>query len=479
MTARSILNRASFTSSNGGSGASHPEGQGAQITVNCPDVTLDKEPVETPISAGEQAQFTIKVTNNGPGTAYDVVVTDRPPAGTVWTVLTIDGEGVSCDDVVGGGSQVITCTLESLEPGSENAVTITIGYDTTAEDCGTLLNAARVRASNEPAASQSNNGDSATIVVECPGLNVLKQADEDPIDAGEEASFTITVWNAGPGDAFDVELHDDLPPGLTWDVELVSGPASVDLDEDCMLASSVVFGGEQQMSLDCEFGTLEPSDMEDGIVIRVFAETDRTDCGLLENTAVVTASNLQEMLDLLGLDEPPANVLESTATITVRCTTIGLEKENDAVGSVLPGTTVKYTLTLTVTTTARDGDDVVVVDVLPVGPRGSRRTSATAAPSTDADDHVDLGDLAEGSYELTYEAIVADDVENGEELVNAAAATSTNSQCPDLETLGPECEDDSTVIGPRADAGDRQGGEHRGRSPSADRPMPRLRPRRS
>ena len=41
---------------------------------------------------------------------------------------------------------------------------------------------------------------------------------------------------------------------------------------------------------------------------------------------------------------------------------------------------------------------------------------------------------------------MTDDVENGEELVNAAAATSTNSQCPDLETLGPECEDDSTVI---------------------------------
>jgi hypothetical protein len=41
---------------------------------------------------------------------------------------------------------------------------------------------------------------------------------------------------------------------------------------------------------------------------------------------------------------------------------------------------------------------------------------------------------------------VADDVENGEELVNAASATSPNSQCPDLETLGRECKDTSTVI---------------------------------
>ena len=54
-----------------------------------------------------------------------------------------------------------------------------------------------------------------------------------------------------------------------------------------------------------------------------------------------------------------------SASIDVKCPTIALEKENDAVGSVLPGTTVAYTLTLTVD----DGpaDDVTVIDVMPVG----------------------------------------------------------------------------------------------------------------
>ena len=57
--------------------------------------------------------------------------------------------------------------------------------------------------------------------------------------------------------------------------------------------------------------------------------------------------------------------LMRSASIDVKCPTIALEKENDAVGSVLPGTTVTYTLTLTVD----DGpaDDVTVIDVLPVG----------------------------------------------------------------------------------------------------------------
>ena len=36
------------------------------------------------------------------------------------------------------------------------------------------------------------------------------------------------------------------------------------------------------MSIDCEFGTLGVTDMADGIVIRVFADTDRTDCTLAD-----------------------------------------------------------------------------------------------------------------------------------------------------------------------------------------------------
>ena len=40
---------------------------------------------------------------------------------------------------------------------------------------------------------------------------------------------------------------------------------------------------------------------------------------------------------------------------------------------------------------------------------------------------------------------MADDVENGEPLVNAAEARSPNSQCPDSENVQAECEDESTV----------------------------------
>jgi len=422
-----VENDADVAADNEDPNGQFPDEDSYTITVNCPDVTIDKEPIETPVSGGdvEPAQFSIKVWNLGPGTAYDVEVSDTAPLGTVWTVL--DADGFACDDEIVEGQQTVTCTLDELAAGVENARTILIGYTTTQEDCGVLDNAVTVFADNEPAEDTENNSDDASIVVECPGLNIVKTADADPIDAGDEASFTITVWNAlePGGTAFGVTLEDDLPAGLEWDFEVLQGEA------DCDLASSLVNGAVVQMSIDCDLGDLAPSAMEEGVIIRVFAETDRDDCGQLTNTAFADASNDDEV--------------SSTATITVRCPTIALEKENDAVGSVLPGTTVTYTLTLTVD----DGpaDDVMVVDTLPVGLENPTNISDGGEPSADGSSITwDLGDLADGEYTLTYEATVADDVENGEELVNAAAATSTNSQCPDLETLGPECEDDSTVI---------------------------------
>jgi uncharacterized repeat protein (TIGR01451 family) len=427
----SILNRAAYTSDNAGSGASHPEGQGVMITVNCPDLEVTKEQVDAngeqtdePVDAGLTAYFAIHVTNHGPGMAFDVDVLDFAPTGTAWTV--VDGGGFDCPAAIDDAGD--SCTSGSMAPGK---ATILLSYLTSEADCGSLVNNVEVSASNEPALSiELDNEAEATITVECPGLNLTKTADSvEPIDAGEVASFTIHLWNAGPGDAFGVELHDDLPAGLMWDFEIVGGHA---VEGDCNFASSMVSGAEPQMSIDCEFGTVGATDMPGGIVIRAFADTDRTDCVLLTNNVEASGSNT-------GLP------LMRSASIEVKCPTIALEKENDAVGSVLPGTEVAYTLTLTVD----DGpaDEVKVVDVLPIGLEDPTEISdgGTFDPATRTIVW-ELGDLNDGTYGLTYNAMVADDVEHGDELVNAAAATSPNSQCPDLETLGAECEDDSTVI---------------------------------
>jgi len=325
------------------------------VEVLCPDVRIDKEPVESVVSAGEEARFTILVWNDGPGTAHDAVVHDTLPFNTVWELL--DADGMDCSTELVPGQQTITCAIDELAAGVENARTIVIGHDTVPAECGVLENDVTVAASNEPDENTGNNSDEASIVVECPGLNLLKEADDDEIVAGEEASFTLHLWNAGPGDAFDVELHDDLPAGLAWDFELLNG----DADDECSTASSIVDGGVEQMSIDCEFGTMDVTSMDDGKILRVFADTDATSCGLLKNSASADASNL---------DEP----LTASASIDVRCPALVISKVADTEVITISGpndalvaTPSVVTWTLTYTLTDGPVTNAVIRDEVPVG----------------------------------------------------------------------------------------------------------------
>jgi len=124
---------------------------------------------------------------------------------------------------------------------------------------------------------------------------------------------------------------------------------------------------------------------------------------------------------------------------------VAIEKVNDQPDPVLPGTVVSYTLTVTVS----DGPakDVVVTDVLPLGLDAPTSISdgGTYAGGTRTITW-DLGDLADGSHELTYQAAVGAGAAHGDQLVNVAVVTSDNSQCPDAESVADECTDDSTVV---------------------------------
>ena len=52
-------------------------------------------------------------------------------------------------------------------------------------------------------------------------IKILKTADASSVNAGDPIGFTITVWNAGAGDAAGVKLNDTLPTnaGLYWTID--------------------------------------------------------------------------------------------------------------------------------------------------------------------------------------------------------------------------------------------------------------------
>jgi uncharacterized repeat protein (TIGR01451 family)/fimbrial isopeptide formation D2 family protein len=412
-----LPNTASASASNEAADDLANNSDGHTIVVQCPDLSADKQADDDVVSAGQPIGFTITVSNSieqGTGTAYDVMLNDPLPAGSAlaWSE---DPDSAACEITGAVGAQTLECSFGDLAPGASASVHVV--SDTSKLDCATFQNVASITSSNHPELNPS-----ADTTVECPGLNISKLADNGTIDAGEIASYTIVVWNAGPGLALDASWSDELPAGVSWSVNLLNP----DGDDAC--ASSMDSDGKQSAS--CEFGDLAVTSKAGGKLIVVSGRTDREDCGELDNTAFAFASN--------------ADTVQASASIHVNCPTVAIVKVNDHPAPALPGTVIGYTLTVTVGNS--QADDVVVTDALPQGLDAP--SSISDGGSYDAGTRTitwSLGDLEPGSYELTYQAAVSLDAEQGDELVNLAVVTSPNSQCPDAQSIADECDDDSIV----------------------------------
>jgi uncharacterized repeat protein (TIGR01451 family) len=142
------------------------------------------------------------------------------------------------------------------------------------------------------AASWNTNGAVGSIsvpsTISCPpgDVAVTKSADVATIDAGGTAAFTIVVSSVGQSTARRAGLVDPLPAGLSWTKDNAA----------CTISNNV---------LTCSFGDLAPGQRA---VVHLTAPTTRANCGVISNTATVSADN----------DTNSANN-RSTAQITVVC----------------------------------------------------------------------------------------------------------------------------------------------------------------
>ena len=134
----------------------------ASVTVQCPTISIEKTALDDSISAGETASFKIVVTNDGPGAAHDVVISDVLPGGIAWNV----DDAEHCTIVDG----TLTCTFDTIAAGHQE--TVTVSGETGATDCGELVNTASVSASNDAVDSHTSTAD---IFVYCPLVVITKR----------------------------------------------------------------------------------------------------------------------------------------------------------------------------------------------------------------------------------------------------------------------------------------------------------------
>jgi uncharacterized repeat protein (TIGR01451 family) len=172
------------------------------------DLAIDKTGSPDPVTPGQRLTYTLTVTNAGPSDATGVQVVDTLPIGVVFVSAT------SSQGTVSGSGSTVTAALGNLADGGQ--ATITILADVAAAASGTLVNAATV-SGTEPETNLSNNTDQVSTTIQPRiDLAIIKADSPDPVFAGGQLTYTLSVVNNGPSTATGVTVVDTLPTGITY-----------------------------------------------------------------------------------------------------------------------------------------------------------------------------------------------------------------------------------------------------------------------
>lgn len=300
------------------------------------DLSISKDDNPDPLNAGTNLTYTIGVTNSGPDPADAVEWTDTLPAGTTFVSLSSPG-GWSCTTPPVGSGGTVECSTASLAVSTAN-FTLTVAVAPSVASGTVLSNTAAVTSTTADPDPMDNSDTETTTVGTSANLSVTKTDSPDPVTAGNNLTYTITVTNAGPSNAATVALADTLPAGTTF----VSMPtpggwscttgATINCSIASLPAGSTVFTLTVQVGAGVATGTV------------------------LSNTATVTSATP---------DPTPGNE-SATATTTVSTSADLSVTKTDSPDPVSAGANLTYTITVT-NAGPSNAATVSLNDTLPAG----------------------------------------------------------------------------------------------------------------
>ena len=182
------------------------------------DVSVTITDAPDPVTAGTNLTYTLTVANAGPSDAANVTVAMVAPAGTTL----VSGPG-PIGTLAAGGS------LQNIYVFAVSPAVLT----------GTIITGTATVASTTADGTPGNNSASTTTaVITLADVSVTITDAPDPVTAGTNLTYTVTVSNAGPSDAANVTAAMVAPTGTT----LVSGPGAIGtLAAGASLQSTFVF----------------------------------------------------------------------------------------------------------------------------------------------------------------------------------------------------------------------------------------------
>ncbi|MDU4597639.1 DUF7507 domain-containing protein [Clostridium sporogenes] len=288
------------------------------------DVSVTKTAAPNPVIPGEILTYTINVSNAGPSDAQNVVLTDVISPDIIAPEFSIDG-GATFNPWLG------SFDIGTLPAGQTR--TILIRGTVSSSATGTITNTANITSSTPDPNLDNNESTTITEVNALADISVIKTGTPNPIVTVEILTYTIDVTNAGPADAQNVILNDEISSNV------IAPEFSIDGG-----------GTFNPWPIIYVIGTLPASETRT-ILIRGTVSPSAT--GVISNTASVISST----------PDPNLDNNESTAMIEVNpAADIGVIKTSSP-NPVIPGEILTYTIDVTNAGPA-DAQNVVLDDAI-------------------------------------------------------------------------------------------------------------------
>ena len=288
------------------------------------DLSVIKAASPSPAIAGQYLIYTIVAGNAGPSAAEGVILEDTVPSGLSDPEYSTDEQNWS--------PWVSPFTIGAINPGEP--VIIYIRGTVAASASGLITNTVAI-SSQTPDPDPDNNTSATTTPVETSAdLSIVKTAAPSPAVPGSLLTYTVSVSNAGPSDARNVQLIDPISSLLS------SVEYSVDSGENWTPWQGTF-----------NLGTLQAGT---GAIILIRGNLSSAATGAIENIAIISSTTP---------DPDPENNASTLFTPVQNSADLSVVKSAEPVPAA-PGQYLTYTVT--VHNAGPDAaEDVSLSDILP------------------------------------------------------------------------------------------------------------------
>ncbi len=331
LTSGTMTNTVSSTATTSDPVASNNNGTDAGATV-LTDITpvasvQTTKSGATTVSATSNFTYTISVTNFGPNTATNLIVTDLLPTNV--TFVSASSEGTNDLDL----GTVVWPTLPTLDAGAFTNFTITV----TAPLSGVLTNTVSSTADTldlVPSDNDGSNGKVVTTVLQSADVKTTKSG-ATTVFATSNLTYTITVTNLGPNSATNVIVSDPFPTNATF-VSASSGGTNSNGTVIWPTMTNFVAGFTTNFTVTV---AAPASGSLTNIALSTATSIDpnaANNDGTADNARVVTA--VRAIADVMATKTGPATVAAtSNLTYTITVTNLGPGAATNVVaGDLLP-----------------------------------------------------------------------------------------------------------------------------------------------